>query len=87
MSHTQNITSTLATYDAIRAAIQQRAPLSIVYATRGEVTKERVIRPIAIEVGKRGSDIVVAEDSLRKGIISLRIDRFVAMGAAVGQRV
>jgi hypothetical protein len=40
---TQNITFTLATYDAIRTAIQQRAPLSIVYATRGDVVKERVI--------------------------------------------
>jgi 2-methylisocitrate lyase-like PEP mutase family enzyme len=37
MSHTQSITSTVATYDAIHAAIAQHAPLSIIYATGGVV--------------------------------------------------
>jgi predicted DNA-binding transcriptional regulator YafY len=84
---TQNITFTLATYDAIRTAIQQRAPLSIVYATRGDVVKERVIEPLEIVVGRHGSDLIWAWDSIRGTVLSFRIDRVVAYRAAPTERV
>jgi predicted DNA-binding transcriptional regulator YafY len=81
------IASTVATYDAIRAAIAQRAPLDVVYATGGVEAKQRTIRPVSIEVGNRGSDIVVAEDSLRGTILTFRVDRFVAVSTPVEVRL
>ena len=53
------------------------------YATGGTIVKERMIRPIAIEVGKRGSDLVIARDSLRHGVATFRVDRIIAVSAGV----
>jgi hypothetical protein len=87
MSHTQNITSTVATYNAVRSAIAQRAPLDVVYATGGVEVKERTIRPVSIEVGKRGSDLIVCDDSLRGTRITMRVDRIVAISGQVAERL
>jgi hypothetical protein len=87
MTHTNNITSTVALYDALRTAIAQRAPLDVVYATGGVEVKERTIKPISIEVGKRGSDLIVCDDSLRGTRITMRIDRIVAISGQVAERV
>jgi hypothetical protein len=80
------ITSTVATYDAIHAAIAQHAPLSIIYATGGVEVKARTIRPVSIEVGKRGSDLIVCDDSLRGTRIAMRVDRIVAISGQVEAR-
>jgi hypothetical protein len=87
MTQTQNITSTVATYDAVRAAIAQRAPLNVVYATGGVEVKERTIKPVSIEVGKKGSDLIVCDDSLRGTRITMRIDRVVAISGQVQERL
>lgn len=86
MSATQSLTATIATYTAVHAAIEQHRPLSIVYSTGGTLIRERTITPIRIAVGTRGSDLVMAEDSLRDGIVSFRIDRIVAISGAVEDR-
>jgi len=78
-----NVSGTVATYNAVRTAIDRKGNLNIVYATDGTVIKERTIRPIAIEIGKRGSDLILCDDSLRKGFITLRIDRIIAVSAGV----
>jgi predicted DNA-binding transcriptional regulator YafY len=84
MSITTNpstLSATIALYDVLHAAIERGAPLSVLYATDGKVTKERVLHPLEIVVGKCGSDIVWAHDSIRDGILSFRLDRFVAWDA------
>jgi predicted DNA-binding transcriptional regulator YafY len=87
MAQAQSITSTLATYDAVHAAIQHHAPLSIIYATGGEIVRERVIRPERIIVGPRGSDLIIATDSLREGVVSFRVDRVIAVSGAITERM
>jgi hypothetical protein len=80
------IASTVATYDAIHAAITSRRPLNVIYATGGVEVKERTIKPISIEVGRRGSDLIVCDDSLRGTRITMRIDRVVAISGQVEAR-
>jgi predicted DNA-binding transcriptional regulator YafY len=87
MSTTTNpstLSATVALYDTLHAAIERHAPLSVLYATDGKVTKERVLHPLEIVVGKKGSDIVWAYDSIRDGILSFRLDRFVAYAPVEG---
>jgi hypothetical protein len=86
MSTTTNLSTTLATYDAIHAAISDRRALNVIYATGGVEVKARTIRPVAIEVGKRGSDLIVCDDSLRNTRITMRIDRVVAISGQVETR-
>jgi len=86
MSVTQSITATVATYDAVHNAINQQGALDVIYATGGVEAKARTIRPVAIEVGKRGSDLIVCDDSLRNTRITLRVDRLVAISGAVTER-
>jgi hypothetical protein len=83
---TTNLTTTLATYDAIHAAITSRRPLNVIYATGGVEIKERTIKPVRIEVGTRGSDLIVCDDSLRGTRITMRIDRVVAISGQVEAR-
>jgi hypothetical protein len=87
MAATTNLSTTLATYDAIHAAITSRRPLNVIYATGGVEVKERTIRPVSIEVGKRGSDLIVCDDSLRGSRITLRVDRIVAISGQVQERL
>jgi hypothetical protein len=76
--NTNSIAHTLATYDAIHAAIRTASPLPILYATGGDIIKARTIQPLRIMVGTQGSDLIVAHDSIRQGVITFRIDRVVA---------
>jgi hypothetical protein len=52
----------------------------------GVIVKERVVRPERIAVGKHGDLIICSEDSLRPGVVSLRIDRVVAISGQVVER-
>ncbi|MDQ2787851.1 MAG: WYL domain-containing protein [Chloroflexota bacterium] len=86
MAQQQSITTTVATYDAIHAAISTKSALDVIYATAGVEAKARTIRPVAIEVGKKGSDLIVCDDSLRNTRITLRVDRLIAISGAVAER-
>lgn len=80
-----NASQAVAVYSAVRTAIERHAPLSIAYATGGEIVKERVIRPERIVVGPR-ADLIIATDSLREGIVSFRVDRAIAVSSATTER-
>lgn len=74
--------STVALYDALHASIATNGAMNVLYASGGDVVKARTIRPTRIEIGYHGGDLVYAHDSIRRQVISLRIDRFVAYGQA-----
>jgi predicted DNA-binding transcriptional regulator YafY len=86
MMFNDTVSGTVQLYDALRDAIFNDAPLSILYRTGGDLTKSRVIHPLDIAVGTKGSDLVWVHDSLRDGIISLRLDRIVAWSAVTETR-
>jgi hypothetical protein len=67
-------------YDELRTAIATSGAMNVLYASGGDVVKARTIRPVEIEIGYHGADVVKAHDSIRRQVISLRIDRFVAYG-------
>jgi predicted DNA-binding transcriptional regulator YafY len=75
---TATVAQTVALYDTLHAAIAQHAPLSVLYATDGKVTKERVLHPLEIVIGKCGSDKIWAWDSLREDVLTFRLDRIIA---------
>jgi predicted DNA-binding transcriptional regulator YafY len=70
--------TTVQLYDALHKSIETNGALHVLYASGGDVVKERTIRPMGITIGRRGSDLVHAEDSLRGCVLTFRIDRFVA---------
>jgi predicted DNA-binding transcriptional regulator YafY len=77
---TTTVTQTVDLYSALHTAIEQRGALVILYNTGGKVERARAIYPEQIRVGKE-SDLVRAYDSIRKMVLTFRLDRIAAYHA------
>lgn len=75
---------TVQLYDTLHKSIETNGAMHVLYASGGDIVKERTIRPMRIAIGPRGSDLVHAEDSLRGCVLTFRIDRFVAYAPVEG---
>jgi predicted DNA-binding transcriptional regulator YafY len=74
---TSTVSQTVNLYSALHTAIEQRGALVILYNTGGKVERARAIYPEQIRVGKE-SDLVRAYDSIRKMVLTFRLDRIAA---------